>query len=71
MLEGLDDQAALCLQAELEGGKPAAITVDGTSFPLQPAMVAVKRQQKKVSGRCGPCGWRCLTSSVMQRALPL
>ena len=50
-LEGLDDQAALCLKAELDAGKAASITVDETSFPLQPAMVTIKQQQKKVSGR--------------------
>ena len=59
-LEGLDDQAALCLQAQLEGGKPASITVDAASFTLQPAMVAIKQQQKKVSGRCAPGCRMCL-----------
>ena len=51
-LEGLDDQAALCLKVELEAGKPASISVNDTSFPLSLDMVKIAQQQKKVSSRC-------------------
>ena len=60
-LEGLDDQAALCLKAELEGGKSASISVNDTSFPLSPDMVKIAKQQKKVSSRCAPCAYTSLT----------
>lgn len=48
-LKGMEKDAALSLQAELSKG-PSTITVsDGATFEVQPSMVEIKLEQKKIS----------------------
>lgn len=50
-LEALGEEDALCLKSELEAGRPGKVVVDGKAVEVTAAMVAVKRQQKRLAGR--------------------
>ena len=50
-LEGMSDEDKGCLQSNLEAGKPCKVTVDGADYPISQAMVQIKQEQKKLTGR--------------------
>lgn len=50
-LEGLCQDDALCMKAQLEAGKDVVIKVGGNSFTLTPSMVEIKKEEKRMAGR--------------------
>ena len=51
-LEGMSEEEKAGVQSELEAGKPCRITVDGAVYDISSSMLQIKKEKKKLTGRC-------------------
>ncbi|KAK9841503.1 hypothetical protein WJX74_006826 [Apatococcus lobatus] len=50
-LESLPEEEKACMQADLAAGKPCKVTVGDAEFAITAAMVQIKQEKKKLTGR--------------------
>lgn len=51
-LEGMCEGDAMAMQESLSAKGVASISVDGVQYDIYPAMVTIKKETKKQTGRC-------------------